>query len=131
LQGLQGLHGFAAAQGLQGLQGLAAAQGLQGLQGLAAAQGLQGLQALTAQGLQGLQAANCTGVSAAWAAGSTTPPVSTAAALKAMAVPFSVLRMDFDITLSPNLIGQGETFGFHRETRAIDGQHANAGAADP
>ena len=58
-QGLQGLHGFAAAQGLaaaHGLHGFAAAQGLHGLaaaQGFLAQQGLQGFcaQAEAAQGL--------------------------------------------------------------------------------
>ena len=51
MQGLHGLHGFAAAHGLHGLQGLhglAAAHGLQGLHGL------HGFEAAAAHGLHGL-----------------------------------------------------------------------------
>jgi hypothetical protein len=93
LQGLQGLHGLAAAQGLQGLQGL---------HGLAAAQGLQGLHGL--QGLQGLQAASCMAPTSAWAAaaGRIAALESAIAVLRTMAVSLMVFRVNFDILGSPN-----------------------------
>ena len=83
-------HGLqAAAHGLQ-----AAAQGLQ-----AAAQGLQAA-------AQGLQLANCTApaVVPAWAtaAGRTLALVRAAAALKAMAASFKLLRVFTDMLSSPN-----------------------------